>query len=406
MPRRKYSTYYNKKPSPAVVALNTIIIVLLSIVALLIGLYLFSYFSGYTVIPFDKMIFPWSDSAAVNSDEVKIIEPVSSYGTEPPLPDEPAPASAVISEETTSVTTEPVTVAVVVGETTAETTEISAVETEPRLQYNINDYSEEFYSNTLFVGDSIFTGFAAFEYLPVENVFAQVGLNPDSIMTKKINEVTVFEKAAAMQPERICIMLGTNGLAFLDVDYMAQNMRKVVDQLRAVCPDTEIALISIPPVTEEHEKENPENIPLIMKYNSAVRDVAEDIECRFIDIYSALTDEKGYFAKEYAEVDGLHFVGITYKLVLTMIQYEFTGDPSLVVVPEGYEDVIETVSSVTEAPETEAVTTDTTKFTVQVVVPDTALTTVTEVPVTEPDNMSVSEETVSETTVFTVEIIV
>lgn len=395
MPRRKYYSYYNKKTSSAVVALNTVIIILLSIIILLIGLYMFSHFTGYTIIPFDKMNFPWSDSVPASSDEVTVIEPVTAFGTEPQPVNEPVIASETTTvSETTAASEETTTVAIVVGEETAGTTTIV---TEPKIQFNINDYSEEFYSNTLFIGDSIFTGFAAFEYLPVENVFAQVGLNPDSVLTKKIGDVTAFEKAAAMQPERICIMLGTNGLAFLDVDYMAKNMREVVNQLRAVCPDAEIALISIPPVTEAHEKENPEKIPLIKQYNAAINEVAEDMECKFIDIYSLLIDETGYFSADYAEVDGLHFVGVTYKLVLTVIQYEFTGDESLVKLPAGAE---------TTAPESETeaeTTTDTTKFTVQVVVPDTALTAVTEVPVPEAETAA---ETTEETTVFTVDIIV
>lgn len=389
MPRRKYYSYYNKKTSSAVVALNTVIIVLLSIIILLIGLYIFSHFSGYTIIPFDKINFPWSESTAVNSDEVVVIEPGSSFSAEQPS-DEP-----IVIAETSTAASETTTIAVVVGETSEVASESAAtIVTEPKIPLNVDSYSDEFYSNTLFIGDSIFTGLAAFEYLPPENVFAQVGLNPDSVLTKKINDVTVFEKASVMQPERVCIMLGTNGLAFLDVDYMVSNMKKVVNELRAVCPDTQIVLISIPPVTEEHEKDNPEKIPLIKEYNSLIEEIADEMECEYVDIYSLLIDETGYFSSDYAEVDGLHFVGITYKLALTAIQYEITGDESLLTYSEDSDSESETEAV------TESEVSETTKFTVQVVVPDVAETAVTESAVSE------LTETVTETTVFTVEIIV
>ena len=391
MPRRKYYSYYNKKNSSAVVALNTIIIILLSVIILLIGLYIFSHFSGYTIIPFDKINFPWSESTAVNSYEIVVIEPEISINTNQSA-DEPVSAAEV--SETTAEST---TVAIVVGDVSDTASEtVSTVVTEPKIPLDINSYSDEFYSNTLFIGDSIFTGLAAFEYLPPENVFAQVGLNPDSVLTKKINDVTVFEKVSAMQPERVCIMLGTNGLAFLEVDYMVNNMKKVVNELRAVCPDTQVVLISIPPVTAEHEKDNPEKIPLIKEYNSLIEEVAEEMDCEYVDIYSLLVDETGYFAADYAEVDGLHFVGITYKLTLTAIQYEITDDESLLIDSE-----VTVSDTVTEAEEnTESESAETTKFTVQVVVPDASDTTVTSVEIPE------VSETVTETTQFTVEIIV
>ena len=119
------------------------------------------------------------------------------------------------------------------------------------------------------------------------------------------------------------------------------------------------------------------------------------MECKYVDIYSLLVDDTGYFAADYAEVDGLHFVGITYKLTLTAIQYEITGDESLLTTSEDTTSENEIVTEVITEPEVS----ETTKFTVQVVVPDAAETAVTEISVDE-------SETITETTPFTVEIIV
>ncbi len=372
MPRRNYYSYYRNKPSGAVVALNVVIIALLSVVLILLGMYAFTYFSGYSIIPFDKLKFPWSDTSTDVMADANVIMPASEINTVSET-DAPTPA------ETAG------TVAIVVEDKVTE----PAVTTEPQLKFSSNGYSEEFFSNTLFIGDSIFTGLSGFGYIPAENIFAQVGLNPKSILTKEINGVTAVSKASAMQPERICIMLGTNGLAFLSVETMADEMKEFISSLEVACPETEFVLLSIPPVTAEHEKDNPEKLPIINQYNTAMKNVAEEMNCLYVDIYSMLVDNTGYFSSEYAEVDGLHFLGKTYGIVLTRIQYEITQDESLIIQFNGASSEPAQTSSAAEEK----------KYTVQVVVPDAAETTVTTAP-------SQQSDTVTETTQKTVQIIV
>lgn len=347
MPKRNY--YYNSyrdKPSPVAVTLNVIIIVLLVIVLSLLGLYAYTFFSGNDPLARFGITLPWSAEIAENTTEPTVIVPSESTITE-------------MTVTTTTVTSE--TVNIVVSDT--DETTASTAETEPK--YTSTEYDKEFYNNTLFIGDSIFTGFSGFGYLLPENVFAQVGLNPESALTKQIDGVTAAEKALAMQPERICIMLGTNGLAFLSSDYMVSEMSKLVDSLKENCPDTQIVILSIPPVTEEHEKENPEKIAVISDYNSKLEALAEEKECTYIDIFTMLQDENGYLAEEYAEVDGLHFLGKAYGVVLSRIQHDLTT-------PEEDENVdVQPVQADTAA-ETQAETTETTAetSTVTVIVPD------------------------------------
>ncbi|MDE6579614.1 MAG: hypothetical protein K2K41_03685 [Ruminiclostridium sp.] len=55
-------------------------------------------------------------------------------------------------------------------------------------------------------------------------------------------------------------------------------------------------------------------------YNTALEKVCNTNGCKYIDICSLLLDEEGYFADKYAEEDGLHFKGNTYKLLLSTVQ--------------------------------------------------------------------------------------
>lgn len=326
MSKKIYNSY--DKPSAAVIVLNVLIIVLLCAIIVLLGLYTFSFYTG----------------KSLNWFNLKNTE------LQPNYIEQSSDTVTITQMTTTEVTTESVTTQTSASETTAST-----AETEPK--YNSTDYDKEFFGNTLFVGDSIFTGFSGFGYLAPENVFAQVGLNPESVITKEIDGVTAVSKAEAMQPEYICIMLGTNGLAFLGTDYMANEMSAFVKSLEDVCPNSEVVILSIPPVTEEHEKENPEKIPLIEEYNSKLKQIADDNNCMFIDIFTMLQDDKGYLAEEYAEADGLHFLGKAYGVVLSRIQFELSGG-------EAAEE--ETVSTTAAVP---AETTETVSQVV-VVVPD------------------------------------
>lgn len=301
------TSYFSDKPktSKLLVTLNVVIIVLIVTVLSLLILYGYTFFTGKSPLMDIGIEMPWDNELVVTTN-ILVIEP------------EP-------TEITTSATTaETPSVTVNVTVDNVSETSVSTEPTEPK--YSSDDYDKEFFSNSLFIGDSIFTGFSGFGYLQPENVFAKVGLNPESAVTREIDGVTAVGKAQQMQPDRICIMLGTNGLAFLSADYMANEMAELVDNLRTVSPDSEIIILSIPPVTAEHESSNPETIPVIMDYNSKLEETAKDRECRFIDIFTMLQDDDGYLAADYAEADGLHFLGKAYGVVLSRIQYELEQD--------------------------------------------------------------------------------
>lgn len=215
-----------------------------------------------------------------------------------------------------------------IGDVTSANTEESGEtsESEPETTTaNIDDlimpqYDRAFFSGDLFIGDSISTGLYMYDYLDPENVFAEVGLNPESAVTHKVGDYTCVEKAAAMQPKRIYIMLGTNGLAFMDADYMLLRMTELVAELEMACPTAKICIISLPPVTKEHDAEGNETMEKINKYNQLLENLCTQGGFTYVDICSKMMDEEGYFSSKYAEADGLHFLGSAYALLLGTIQ--------------------------------------------------------------------------------------
>ncbi|MBD5139033.1 MAG: hypothetical protein HDT24_06975 [Ruminococcus sp.] len=205
---------------------------------------------------------------------------------------------------------------------TAETTVISEEEavTEPEPEPEIGVYSPAFFGKTLFIGDSLSVGLINYEFLPPENVFAKAGITPSLAAGTIIDNKSVFDKARSIDPEYICIMLGTNGIAYVEGQQMSAELGDFIDMIANTCPNAKIAIASVPPVTQKHEAEKPEQLEAIIAYNEFVKQVAEDKSVAFADVCSLLEDETGYLGSRYAEHDGLHLKIHAYPVILGAFQ--------------------------------------------------------------------------------------
>ncbi|MCM1463259.1 MAG: GDSL-type esterase/lipase family protein [Bacteroides sp.] len=225
-------------------------------------------------------------------------------------------------------TTTPVSVATFeTSTTTAPTT--TPEETAPEEETTTSDaltavetdnYDPAFFTDDLFIGDSISTGLLNYGYLNADQVFAAIGLNPDSALSEEIDGETCIARAEAKQPKRIYIMLGSNGLAYMGNTYMIGKMETLVESLKEVSPESYIYILSIPPVTKAHEEEGTETMAMITGYNKLLKDLADDLAVVYLDLCSELENSAGYFSDAYAEADGMHFLGAAYKKMLSFLQ--------------------------------------------------------------------------------------
>lgn len=321
---------YNEKASPADVAAIWAIVFLAAVLAALVGVYFWRNHS-FADVP----------SANAETTGINIIGTETSY---------------IPPETTTAETTAPPVTTTVTETTTEVTTEGEKAETVAASK----DYNPEFFGRGLIIGDSISVGLVNYGYLQPENVFAQIGLTPSSVLTAEIDGTTVYAKAAGLAPDYICIMLGTNGLSYLSEDFMAEKMGEFIDGLRQICPNAKILLVSIPPVTAAHESEKPEKIENITKYNQHISKLAEEKSAIFVNIYQLLEDSGGYLAADYAENDGLHLKGAAYPVVLSALQTAVESD--------GYiptEAPVTTAATVSQPPPAVTETTVLTEITVQ-----------------------------------------
>ena len=287
---------YNSKSTPADTAALFAMVFLSLTILVLAGIY-FLRQNG----------FPAADAGAAENTLPHVI------GTEASVT-EPEPVTAQ-THGTTATTVSETTVSESDSETVSEMSEIPGTQIAASTEYD-----KTFYDKVLMVGDSLSVGLVNYGYLKADNVFAQVGLTPASVMTTDINEESVYAKASALSPEYICIMLGTNGLSYLTEEYMTEKMGEFIDALWLTCPEAKIILVSIPPVTKVREQEKPEKIPKITAYNQLIQNLAEEKSVTFVNAFPLLQDTEGYRADDYAENDGLHFKAAAYPVILSAVQ--------------------------------------------------------------------------------------
>lgn len=226
---------------------------------------------------------------------------------------------------TTSVTTVAATAETTLPETTTVDTEPEPVETpepvsvaEPTAP---TDFDTSFFDDSLFIGDSITTGLYLYGYLDPSLVYAKVGLAPSTALDSEIDGETIDSKIESDNPKKIYIMLGTNSVGYADGNYLADCMGELVQHISKVSK-AKVYVLSIPPITyyAEADYDNALTTSAINEYNGALEKVISGTKAEFLDLHSVLTAPDGYYYEEYHEMDGIHFMGSTYQVMLSFLE--------------------------------------------------------------------------------------
>ena len=228
------------------------------------------------------------------------------------------------SATTVATTKKAVTTSVTTVATTNETTlpETKTVATEPEPEpTEPTDFDTSFFDDSLFIGDSITTGLYLYGYLDPSLVYAKVGLAPSTALDSEIDGETIDSKIKSDNPKKIYIMLGTNSVGYADGNYLADCMGELVQHISKVSK-AKVYVLSIPPITyyAEADYDNALTTSAINEYNSALEKVIAGTKAVFLDLHSVLTAPDGYYYEEYHEMDGIHFMGSTYQVMLSFLE--------------------------------------------------------------------------------------
>lgn len=270
---------------------------------------------------------------AETSAEETVLETQSESKASKTKPSETTVSTSVTTEKTSAETT------TAIPETSHSETAAPAAETELVTECSVPaasspttdaDYDSDFFSSDLFIGDSISTGYSLYGFLNDKNVYAKVGLNPSTVLTKSVStcygDIGISTMLTYTMPKRVYIMLGSNGIQWLSVGNMLQSTDTLVELIKEICPECDVVIISVPPVTAAYDStvQDVDVMAKINEYNTSLSSYCTANGMLFVDAASILKDETGYFNKTYAESDGMHFKSSAYKTLLSKIQSDVT----------------------------------------------------------------------------------
>ena len=185
--------------------------------------------------------------------------------------------------------------------------------------------------NCVFVGDSLTYGLSSYQILPARNVLASIGLNISKIDTEAIptteGKLTAINSLKIKKPSTVYIMLGSNGIAWMNVDTMISKYSDFISEIEKELPNTKICILSIPPVTAQRETASEGAIKnsTIDEYNSQLLKMANEKKIHFVDLNTGLKNNSGKLETTKAEKDGMHFKKVSYDM---MIDYILTHIPA------------------------------------------------------------------------------
>lgn len=186
-------------------------------------------------------------------------------------------------------------------------------------------------SKSVFIGDSVSLGFSRYcakKGLMTDTVFLTAGsyslehaLNNDLSKDKgyqhpmyKGKETPVVKAVAEIKPENVYICLGINDIAGSGVEGTAKNYCKLINAIRKELPEANIYIVSTTFLVESAQKTNLNNLNLSnLNHNMKLIALKHD-KLEYIDIMSALQDEKFALKAEYCSDEYIHQTDSAYAV--------------------------------------------------------------------------------------------
>lgn len=187
---------------------------------------------------------------------------------------------------------------------------------------------DEYIDTCMFIGDSITSGLASYKIVPADRVMSAIGVRPDNIETEKLQtvsmgerkDVNALEHLKEVKPDNIYILLGSNGVAWMDNDVIISCYESFIGKVKYELPDSKIYVISLTPVGTMKENIADEKSGRVLNsqidsFNEKLLAMADRTGVYYVDVNSELKGPNGKLPDDETS-DGMHFVSSTYKKFL------------------------------------------------------------------------------------------
>ncbi len=157
----------------------------------------------------------------------------------------------------------------------------------------------EFFSDAAMLGNSLVQGMQLYSGMSTMDFYCKESIRVD-------NCSTYVSSLTQKQYGKIYIEFGINE-TYYSVDAFTDAYGKLIDTLRAAEPDAEIYIMSLTPVTQSKATQG-FSMTKIKDMNDGLLALAEEKDCWYVDVFSALLDSAGYLSSAFAaDWDGAHF---------------------------------------------------------------------------------------------------
>lgn len=251
---------------------------------------------------------------AVTTDEV-ITEPETTrapeVSTNPPETTKPGTNPPETTKKPPETTVKPTETTVKPPETTVKPPET----TDPPVS------NEEYFSDTLFLGDSRTVGFALYARIPNATYFARTSMNVSDVFDNKPSETSdtsSYDNLSELLTEKkfgkIYILLGINEIGY-PYSWIVNNYSKTIEYIRMYQPDAKIIIQSNMHVTKKKSDANPNTFSnaRIDELNSRLSKLADGKSIFYLGFEEIFDGADGAMSSEYSG-DGVHLYGKCYKL--------------------------------------------------------------------------------------------
>ena len=182
--------------------------------------------------------------------------------------------------------------------------------------------ADDYFSDAVFIGDSMMEYVEIYELLPTAHFAWRIGMSPMSVGRKQFRVrgaeemLTTYEYAKQYDPKKLYLWLGANGLDIKSSQDVIRDYELVADEVISRFPQAMVYVISPPPMTKARMNKEEYVIPgRYAKFEQLLRELAERRNFYYIDLYHMVADEDGYLPDTYCMGDGFHLNKPAYTML-------------------------------------------------------------------------------------------
>ncbi len=174
--------------------------------------------------------------------------------------------------------------------------------------------SSDYMDKIIYTGDSIVLYYDINKLVPSKRLWYKNGIDPKTARSDTVYHLykdtkkTLVDMYEENQPEISIITLGSNSVAYMDIDVFIENYKALLTDIVKASPKTKLIVQSIPPVDKKKDLDHsPLNNDKINKFNYHIVKMCQELGLKFLNSADAMKDKNGYAKEGYCiEKDGIH----------------------------------------------------------------------------------------------------